>query len=127
MTSPDQAGARRFTDRSGCPTGYPGEADKTVGPTGDRGRRYFEWPAHAESLAQGALAEGYRINDSYSQRLAVVALIEIAATRAELGVSPNTITTHLRAVFRKLDVKSRVQLTIAFRARSAGTGPADHN
>jgi DNA-binding CsgD family transcriptional regulator len=34
---------------------------------------------------------------------------------AELGVSPNTINTHLRSVFRKLDVKSRVQLTNAYR------------
>ncbi|HET7666582.1 MAG TPA: LuxR C-terminal-related transcriptional regulator, partial [Mycobacterium sp.] len=34
---------------------------------------------------------------------------------SELGVSPNTVNTHLRAVFRKLDVKSRVQLTIAYR------------
>jgi DNA-binding CsgD family transcriptional regulator len=38
---------------------------------------------------------------------------------AELGVSTNTINTHLRAVFRKLGVKSRVQLTIAWRSRSA--------
>jgi len=38
---------------------------------------------------------------------------------AELGVSPNTVNTHLRAVFPKLDVKSRVQLTIAYREHTA--------
>jgi DNA-binding CsgD family transcriptional regulator len=38
---------------------------------------------------------------------------------AELGVSTNTVNTHLRAVFRKLGVKSRVQLTIAWRSRTA--------
>jgi DNA-binding CsgD family transcriptional regulator len=38
---------------------------------------------------------------------------------AELGVSPNTVNTHLRAVFRKLDVKSRVQLTNAYREHAA--------
>jgi DNA-binding CsgD family transcriptional regulator len=37
---------------------------------------------------------------------------------AELGVSPNTVNTHLRAVL-KLDVKSRVQLTIAYREHTA--------
>jgi DNA-binding CsgD family transcriptional regulator len=45
----------------------------------------------------------------------------------ELEVSPNTINTHLRAVFRKLDVKSRVQLTIAFREHSASGGSGDRD
>ena len=55
--------------------------------------------------------------------LRVIELISSGHTNrsaaAELGVSPNTVNTHLRAVFRKLDVKSRVQLTIAFRERTA--------
>ncbi len=57
--------------------------------------------------------------------LRVVELISAGHTNrsaaAELGVSPNTVNTHLRAVFRKLDVKSRVQLTIAFREHHGQT------
>ncbi|MEU7870125.1 helix-turn-helix transcriptional regulator [Dactylosporangium sp. NPDC049140] len=34
---------------------------------------------------------------------------------AELGVSANTIGTHLRAIFAKLGVNSQVQLTNALR------------
>lgn len=55
--------------------------------------------------------------------LRVVELISAGHTNrsaaGELGVSPNTVNTHLRAVFRKLDVKSRVGLTIAHREKSA--------
>ncbi|MGY4652546.1 AAA family ATPase [Mycobacterium sp. URHB0021] len=58
--------------------------------------------------------------------LRVVALISTGHTNrsaaVELGVSPNTINTHLRSVFRKLDVNSRVQLTIAFRERPSDDG-----
>lgn len=41
------------------------------------------------------------------------------AAAGELSVSTNTVNTHLRAVFRKLGVKSRVQLTIAWRNQPA--------
>lgn len=55
--------------------------------------------------------------------LRVVDLISAGHTNRsaaeELGVSPNTVNTHLRAVFRKLGVKSRVQLTIARRENPA--------
>jgi DNA-binding CsgD family transcriptional regulator len=58
--------------------------------------------------------------------LRVVDLISSGHTNrsaaGELGVSSNTVNTHLRAVFRKLDVKSRVQLTIAFREHRANSG-----
>lgn len=59
--------------------------------------------------------------------LRVVDLISAGHTNrsaaGQLGISPNTINTHLRAVFRKLDVKSRVQLTIAFRESSVREMP----
>ena len=55
--------------------------------------------------------------------LRVVELISTGYTNRSaaeaLSVSTNTVNTHLRAVFRKLGVKSRVQLTIAWRNRSA--------
>lgn len=56
--------------------------------------------------------------------LRVVELISAGYTNRsaadELSVSTNTVNTHLRAVFRKLGVKSRVQLTIAWQNRSVG-------
>jgi DNA-binding CsgD family transcriptional regulator len=59
----------------------------------------------------------------------VVELISAGHTNrsaaAQLGVSPNTVNTHLRAVFRKLDVKSRVQLTNAYREQAANSGATE--
>jgi DNA-binding CsgD family transcriptional regulator len=60
--------------------------------------------------------------------LRVVDLISTGHTNrsaaAELGVSPNTVNTHLRAVFRKLNVNSRVQLTNAYRERKSSIASA---
>jgi DNA-binding CsgD family transcriptional regulator len=39
------------------------------------------------------------------------------AVADQLFVSPNTVATHLRAVFTKLDINSRVQLAHAFHTR----------
>ena len=55
--------------------------------------------------------------------LRVVELISTGYTNRSaaeaLSVSTNTVNTHLRAVFRKLGVKSRVQLALAWGGRSA--------
>ncbi|MFD9655789.1 response regulator transcription factor [Streptomyces mirabilis] len=37
------------------------------------------------------------------------------AAAVELGLSPNTFATHLRAIYRKLSVDTRVELTLAVR------------
>jgi DNA-binding CsgD family transcriptional regulator/tetratricopeptide (TPR) repeat protein len=42
-------------------------------------------------------------------------------TASELSLSPNTVATHLRSIFTKLGVKSRVQLTRAFLSNEAMT------
>jgi DNA-binding CsgD family transcriptional regulator len=42
------------------------------------------------------------------------------AAAAELGVSPNTVNTHVRSVFAKLGVRSRVQLSNLLRDPASG-------
>jgi DNA-binding CsgD family transcriptional regulator len=72
------------------------------------GLRRAWWPAAPPRQASGwaALTEA---------ELRVARLITEGHTNksaaAQLGVSPNTVGTHLRTVFGKLGVRSRVQLT----------------
>jgi DNA-binding CsgD family transcriptional regulator len=60
-----------------------------------------------EALTAAELAVAELISAGNTNRLAARAL----------GISPNTVGTHLRAVFAKLDVRSRVQLANAWNAR----------
>ena len=78
--------------------------------------------------ASGERAAGMRVrNDGWSSLTrtehAVAALVAEGMTNAEaaarLILSPHTIDYHLRQVFRKLDVHSRVEMTRAVVARQA--------
>lgn len=73
----------------------------------DSGARYPKWAA-ANARAQN----GWQSLTSAERRVAT--LIGEGRTNksaaSELGVSVNTVATHLRAVFAKLGVQSRVQL-----------------
>jgi DNA-binding CsgD family transcriptional regulator len=60
-----------------------------------------------EALTAAELAVAELISAGNTNRLAARAL----------GVSPNTVGTHLRSIFAKLDVRSRVQLANAWHAR----------
>ncbi|MDX6342323.1 MAG: hypothetical protein QOH87_2461 [Trebonia sp.] len=46
---------------------------------------------------------------------ASLAILRPLVAAAELGVSPNTVNTHLRSAFAKLGVRSRVQLSNVLR------------
>jgi DNA-binding CsgD family transcriptional regulator len=49
-----------------------------------------------------------------------------AAART-LGLSPNTVGTHLRSIFAKLDVRSRVQLANAWNEHTATERLPEHS
>jgi DNA-binding CsgD family transcriptional regulator len=71
-----------------------------------RGERVTVRPSRGwESLTPAEQRVARLIADGHTNRSAA----------AELVVSVNTVATHVRAIFRKLDVKSRVQLAIAVR------------
>ncbi|MGW2850640.1 AAA family ATPase [Streptomyces sp. NPDC001215] len=46
------------------------------------------------------------------------------AVAVEMGISPNTVGTHMRSIFNKLGIHSRVQLANALRDHSPGVLPA---
>jgi len=86
--------------------------------------------------AASALAEGVRPGDPLTRQTALLAPTEARvadligaghtnrSAAAILGVSANTVGTHLRSVFTKLGVRSRVQLANAIRDRPGGRIPA---
>jgi DNA-binding CsgD family transcriptional regulator len=86
--------------------GVHGAAGRRQSPT--RGRRPAQGPS---SLTETEAKVARLVGDGHSSRSAA----------AELGVSPNTVNTHLRAVFAKLDVRSRVQLSNYLRDHPPGT------
>jgi DNA-binding CsgD family transcriptional regulator len=87
-------------------------AGTPVGQVLSAGRRRPAAPRPVTGV--GALTETERrvaelIGAGHSSRLAA----------AELGVSPNTINTHLRSVFAKVGVRSRVQLSNVLREHTS--------
>jgi DNA-binding NarL/FixJ family response regulator len=92
-------------------TGQADVARKLLQRSGHQRRR---WESAADRPAQGwdALTPAEQrvarlIADGHTNRSAA----------AELFISSNTIATHIRAIFRKLDVRSRVQLANAVHER----------
>jgi DNA-binding CsgD family transcriptional regulator len=78
--------------------------------TGRVARPKFGW----ESLTETEIKVARLVAEGHTNRSAAAALF----------VSVNTISTHLRAVFSKLDVNSRVRLTrVALQHLSVGDGP----
>jgi ATP/maltotriose-dependent transcriptional regulator MalT len=102
-------------DVNQCPR-YRGEADLELGRLGHR--------AHRRTFA-GA-ADGTRIESLTGRELEITRLVVERLTNSqiasELFLSPKTVETHLRNIFRKVGVGSRVEL-----ARAAELAPNDRS
>lgn len=78
-------------------------AGVSTGPAASPRRPDKGWAA----LTAAELAVAEMISTGHTNRLAARAL----------GISPNTVSTHVRSIFVKLDVRSRVQLANAWNAK----------
>lgn len=88
------------------------EATLPTGLTKVRGRAgAYGW----DSLTEAELAVAEQVSQGLTNREAA----------ARLYVSPSTIDFHLRQLFRKLDVRSRVELTRAVLQQEAGRPPPE--
>ena len=101
-----------FDALGAVPGALAGTAASQVPPPG---RKHPGSPPPRPAHGVGALTEAERrvadlISAGRSSRLAA----------AELGVSPNTVNTHLRSAFAKLGVRSRVQLSNVLRDHAPG-------
>ncbi|WP_329045607.1 LuxR C-terminal-related transcriptional regulator [Amycolatopsis sp. NBC_01488] len=88
--------------------GHSAAADGVRGVLSRAGVRRREWTVRASrpDLGWDALTPAER----KVARLIGTGMTNRAAAQ-ELGISPNTVGTHVRSVFTKLDVRSRVQLS----------------
>jgi DNA-binding CsgD family transcriptional regulator len=70
-----------------------------------------------------------RWNDLTARELAVASLVGRAMTNQQIArrleISSHTVNFHLRQVFRKLDIRSRVELALLARALEGTGDPAD--
>ena len=121
------AASKRMAEASSCfanlgaiPGALAGAAIRETAPTKrKRGAAAQPRPTHGLlSLTETERRVAELISAGHSSRSAA----------AELVVSPNTINTHLRSIFTKLDVRSRVQLANLLRDlppshADTGTGP----
>jgi ATP/maltotriose-dependent transcriptional regulator MalT len=99
-------GAAAQLDAHGC-VRYRGEADRELGRLGHR--------AHRRTTA--GKADGTRIESLTGRELEITRLVVDRMTNSqiasELFLSPKTVETHLRNIFRKVGVGSRVELARA--------------